>query len=121
MLATRYIDLRSQILTKNQRVKDTTTLPSQISSDIIARIYPVAPNTKNFVTDVSGILHAGEQPFIICIDYNNPKYINWSPSEALPNFDLTLLDENGEILPWSKTAGRSFSCEYQLTMLASET
>jgi hypothetical protein len=121
MLATRYIDIMSKTFSKYQRSKDTTTLPSQISTDIMARIYPVAPNTKNYITLNTIQLGPGEQPFIICIDYNNPKYISWSPSEAIPNFDLTLLDENGQILPWSKEPGFSFSCEYQLTMLASET
>ena len=114
MLPTRYIDICSNFLTKYQRLKDTTTLPSNIVSSCIARIYPVALNTQIYLTGTSSV---GSQPFVVAIDYTTPKQIAWSPEEAIGNFDLQLLDEDGQQVPWSPT----FGCEYNIVLLASET
>ena len=122
MLATRFVDICSSTLTKFQRVKDVTSLPNPTITNIIARVYPVAPNTRintladGALTDSSAV---GSCPFTICIDYNTPKSIKWSPDEPLSNFDLQLRDENGALLPWNPTSGGP-ACEYQLTILASE-
>jgi hypothetical protein len=119
MLATRFIDICSSILTKFQRVKDTTSLQNPTISNIIARVYPTAPNTRvplvaeTVLTDSNSI---GSAPFVICIDYNTPKHIKWNPEEALSNFDLQLRDEFGALL----TQPQVSMCEYQLTILASE-
>jgi hypothetical protein len=112
MLATRFIDLRSIYLAKNQRVKDVTTLPQNIVSDIIARIYATAPNTTTTASASSPF----QMPWIMNISYPVPKYIRWNAEEPVSNFSLQLLDDNGQPLPWSVTAG----CEYALTMIASE-
>ena len=114
MLATRYIDICSNFLTKYQRLKDTTTLPANIVSSCIARIYPVALNTQVQLTGTSSV---GSQPFIVAIDFGTPKQIAWSPEEAIGNFDLQLLDEDGQQVPWTPT----FGCEYNIVLLASET
>jgi hypothetical protein len=111
MLATRFIDMRSSYLTKNQRVKDVTTLPQNIVSDVIARIYATAPNTTT-----AGITTPYIAPWIMNISYPVPKYIRWNVEEPISNFTLELLDENGQPLPWTQTAG----CEYALTLIASE-
>ena len=116
MLATRYIDLCSSYLTKFQRVKDVTTLPSHTISNVIARIYPTAPNTRVPLTNDGSI---GSQPFSLCIDYNTPKFIRWSPEEGVSNFDLQLRDEYGDLIPFDVTNG-AYGCEYQLTILATE-
>jgi hypothetical protein len=116
MLATRYIDLCSSYLTKYQRVKDVTTLPSHTISNVIARIYPTAPNTRVPLANDGSI---GSQPFSLCIDYNTPKHIRWSPDEGVSNFDLQLRDEYGDLIPFDVTNG-AYGCEYQLTILASE-
>jgi hypothetical protein len=123
MVATRYIDICSSTLTKFQRVKDSTTLKQPTISNIIARIYPCPPNTlfqttgawTTAVTELPGN-SIGSHPFVLCIDYNTPKYIKWDPNEALSNFDLQLRDEFGELIPFFETA----LCEYQLTILATE-
>lgn len=123
MLATRYIDICSATLTKYQRVKDSTTLQNPTISNIIARIYPTAPNTRASVADV---VPTGSAPFVLCIDYNTPKHIKWSPEEALSNFDLQLRDEYGQLIPFGVTDTNGDlvptppTCEYQLTLLASE-
>lgn len=122
MVATKYIDICSTYLTKYQRVKDSTSLKTPTVSNIIARVYPVAPNTRVATTgdtalaDGNGI---GANPFTLCIDYNTPKFIKWSPEEAVSNFDLQLRDEFGELVPFDVTNGE-YGCEYQLTILASE-
>lgn len=122
MLPTRFVDICSSTLTKFQRVKDTTTLKNPTISNIIARIYPVAPNTRiniNGATALTDTNSPGSYPFTICIDYNNPKWIKWEPQEALSNFDLQLRDQNGNLLPFD-TTNFSYGCEYQLTIVASE-
>jgi hypothetical protein len=117
MLATRYIDICSATLTKFQRVKDSTTLQNPTISNIIARVYPTAPNTRATVSDM---VPTGSAPFVICIDYNTPKQIKWSPEEALANFDLQLRDEYGALIPFNPGGVPGPCCEYQLTLLASE-
>ena len=116
MLPTRYIDLCSAYLTKFQRVKDITTLPSNTISNVIARIYPTPPNQRIPLANDGSV---GSTPFTLCIDYNTPKHIRWSPEEAVSNFDLQLRDEYGDLVPFDKTTGL-FGCEYQLTVLATE-
>lgn len=114
MLATRYVDICSSYLTKYQRLKDTNTLPSNIVSNCIARIYPVALNTQVYLTPSTSV---GSQPFIVALDFGNPKQIAWSPDEGISNFDILLLDEDGQQLPYSS----QFGCEYNFVLLASET
>jgi len=113
MLPTRFIDILSSYLTKFQTVKDSST--TQVSPFIsqIARIYPVAPNTRVNLDEDGGPTYV---PFQICIDYNTPKHINWNFQEAISNFDIQLRDEFGELVPWS----RNYGCEYSLTCLATE-
>ena len=116
MYATPFIDICSSTLTKYQRVKDTTTLNSPTVSNVIARVYPTAPNTNRYLTDVTT---PNESPFWICIDYNTPKHIKWDPNEPLSNFDLQLRDAFGDILPYDLTNSQ-YGVEYQLTILATE-
>lgn len=114
MVATGYIDICSSYLTKYQRVKDSSTLINQPRQDMIARLYPVAPNTRIDLTSTASI---GSHPFNICVDYNVPKQMMWSPDEAISNFDIQVRDELGELLPFTPR----FGCEYQMTFLVTET
>lgn len=109
---TRWLDICSDGLTQFQRVKDATTLPNSINNNVIARVYPTAPNTR-FNDNYS----AFQGHFVLCIDYNTPKHIKWSPDQALNNFDIQVFDEYGEYMAW----GYNNESEYQLTFLASET
>lgn len=115
LLYTQYVDIVSRNLTKYQRVKDADTAAVNNKSFIIARVYMVPPNTAAFV-DASGN-SVGSRPFTICVDYNTPKHIKWSPNEAIHELDFQLLDEYGNELPWDTF----YPTEYQLTMLATET
>ena len=115
LIYTQYVDIVSRNLTKYQRVKDADTAAQNNKSYIVARVYFVAPNTVQFV-DATGE-GFGSRPFIICVDYNTPKHIKWSPNEAVHELDFQLLDEYGEELVWDTF----YASEFQLTIMASET
>ena len=115
LIYTQYVDIVSRNLTKYQRVKDADTASQKNKSYIIARVYFVAPNTVQFV-DASGESF-GSRPFTICVDYNTPKHIKWSPNEAVHELDFQLLDEYGDEFLWDTF----YASEFQLTIVASET
>jgi len=111
MRFTRWIDVCSLNLTKFQRVKDSTTLPADTYTTTIARLYLTPPgNPPVEASTVAGV------PVIWTVDFQTPKYIKWDVKEVLSNFDLQLRDEFGNLLWWSP----QFGCEYQFTILASE-
>jgi hypothetical protein len=117
MLTTRFINIESKYLTKFQRVKDSSTLTAGQSTNILCRIYAFAPATRTPwpPTAQSGL--DVDTPFVLSIDYSYPKLVAWDPTESVSNFDLTLTDEYGTLVPWAPAYG----CEYQLTITASET
>jgi len=111
MRFTRWIDVCSLNLTKFQRVKDSTTLPADTYTTTIARLYLTPPGIPPVqASTVAGV------PVIWTVDFQTPKYIKWDVKEVLSNFDLQLRDEFGNLLWWSP----QFGCEYQFTILASE-
>ena len=112
MLATRFINLESKYLTKHQRVKDSSTLLSGQSTNILCRINAFAPSTRTPWPPSSA-----ETPFVVSIEYSTAKLINWSPDEIVSNFDVSLTDEYGLLVPWAPDYG----CEYNFTLIASET
>jgi hypothetical protein len=120
MLPTRFIDVVSSYLTKYQRSKDNTSLPNARVTNVIARIYPQAPNTNTYLSANSSV---GSQPFNLLIDYNTPKYITWSPEESIASIDFQLVDDLGGQLPGFNFTPISVinpNCEYQMTIYASE-
>jgi len=114
LLYSRYIDILSRNLTKYQRVKDGETDRFQPKSFIIARVYLTPTNQIVETTATSGI---GSKPFFLTIDYNTPKFIKYSPDEALNEIDIQVLDEYGDPLFWD---GETASWEFAFTLLASE-
>ena len=115
MSYTRFIDLCSSTLTKFQRVKDATTLPSDSHTATIARIY-LTPGNQSQSSGFGAGVQAG-LPFNFTVDFETVKWCKWSPSEVLSNFDLQIRDEYGALLYWTPNCG----IEYQFTLLASET
>ena len=109
LLYTRYIDIVSDRLAKFQRVKDADTLPTN-KSNIVARVYLTAPNTR---VDPS----ASGGPFDLTWDPNTPKHSMWSMDEAIYELDFRLYDERGDLLYWTP----GFNTEFQVSILASET
>jgi hypothetical protein len=114
LLYTRYIDIISRNLTKYQRVKDSDTSATNVKSFIVARIYLSPSNSLIETTSTSGI---GSKPFTLTIDYNTPKFIKYSPDEALNESDLQVLDEYGDQLYWDGTAA---AWEFAFSLYASE-
>ena len=128
LLATRFIDITSSYLTKFQRVKDASTLSSGSTQNILTRVYatpgssstPWPPVTQTNATTspyTTTWTFQTPGPFIVNQEPSNPKQLAWNPDEVISNFDITLLDEYGGLVPWDT----DFGCEYNLSMMASET
>jgi hypothetical protein len=115
MSYTRWIDVCSSTLTKFQRVKDATTLPSDSHTATMARIY-LTPGNQSQSSAFGAGVQAG-LPFTFTVDFATPKWCKWSPQEVLSNFDIQIRDEFGALLYWTPNCG----IEYQFTLLASET
>lgn len=113
-LYTGYVDICSRNMTKFQRVKDIDTAGSNTKSFIIARLYFTPPGQRVLYEDADC---PGLKPFDICVDYNTPKHIRWSPNEAINQLDIQVLDEYGELLYWDIDLA---PWEFQLTCVASE-
>ncbi len=93
MLYTRYVDIVSSVLCKNQDVRDTSS-SYFTGNNILARIY-ISPDRLYSVTN-ENIL--GTRPFILHKEFSVPKEIQWSPSEFLPSCNIRLQDEFGNLL-----------------------
>lgn len=130
MLATRFIDIVSDTLTKYSRATDNTSLPSSRTTGVIARVYA---SMVNQIIPLAATNCVGDAPFNVFIDFNTPKFMSWNPDEPLANIDLKLYDDLGYLLPPSlpnQTTGgaepKNYNfwfpyCEYQLTLFATET
>jgi len=126
LLPTRYVDITSHYLTKFQRVKDASTLATGDTQNILSRIFAFSgfsdttwPPVTITLDDKGASVYTYGVPssFVVVQDYTSPKNIAWNPDESISNFDILLLDEYGQQLPWTPQIG----CEYQITLLASET
>ena len=117
MLPTRFIDLGSRYLTKNQRVKDSSTFLSGQTTNILARINAFAPFTRTYFPPSANSGAVMETPFVLSLDFGQGKLLEWNDDEIISNFDIFLTDETGQILPWSKNWG----VEYSFVLSASET
>jgi hypothetical protein len=115
---TAYIDICSDTLTKYQEVKDNMTRRVRNKAGVIARIYTVPFNQKEYtgsdLSEPSGDIKAG--PYNIDTDYNSPKWIKWNPDEYIYEIDIQMYDQYGELLYWSPIN----NTEFDMTILASE-
>jgi len=146
LIYTSYVDIISNKLSQFMRVKDSETSWSPDTS-VITRIYLTnqgtitAPTVQ--YTDLSGNapnqkikfqeFAVGSRPFILNYTATTPKHIKWSPDQAVVDFDIRVVDEFGDVLPWNlaipytvNTDPPSLSYsqqffEFQLTVLCSET
>ena len=143
LIYTSYVDIISNKLSQFMRVKDSETSWSPDTS-VITRIYLTnqgtitAPTVQ--YTDLSGnpplqkILFqefaVGSRPFILNYTPTTPKNIKWSPDQAVVDFDIRVVDEFGDQVPWdleipypvgnTESYSQQFF-EFQLTVLCSET
>jgi hypothetical protein len=152
LIYTSYIDIISNRLSQFMRVKDSETT-FQADTNVITRIYltnqgmitsptavtkPIA-NTSGLVQGESIVLETltqhdvyavGSRPMILNYCPNTPKYIKWDPEQSIIDFDIRVIDEFGDIVPWSQFTQYSpphtnqtyFTefFEFQLTVLCSE-
>ena len=117
MLPTRYIDIGSKYLTKNQKVKDTSTLISGQTTNILVRVNAFAPYTRTYFPPSANSGAVVETPFVLALDCGQGKLLEWNDDEIISNFDIFLTDEYGQLVPWTRDIG----CEYSFTLSASET
>ena len=154
LIYTSYIDVISNKLCQYMRVKDSETA-FQADTSVITRIYltnqgtityPVTlyPSstgtgtqdlstgaTTNAVTNTMEDFPVGARPFVLNYTPATPKNINWNPGQSIIDFDIRVVDEFGDVVPWSQytefappnTEQTYFTefFEFQLTVLASET
>jgi hypothetical protein len=143
LIYTSYVDVISNKLSQFMRVKDSETSWSPDTS-VITRIYLTnqgtitAPTVQ--YTDIAGDVPlqtigfqefaVGSRPFILNYTPNTPKNIKWSPDQAVVDFDIRVVDEFGDQVPWDLAipypVGNFTSLsqqffEFQLTVLCSET
>jgi hypothetical protein len=145
LIYTSYVDIISNKLSQFMRVKDSETSWSPDTS-VITRIYLTNQGTVTsptvIYTDLSGnqptqIINfdefgVGSRPFILNYTPQTPKHIKWSPAQTIVDFDITVVDEFGDLVPWNlatpfilNNVGPVISSspqffEFQLTVLCSE-
>jgi hypothetical protein len=136
LIYTSYIDIISNKLSQFMRVKDSETSWSADTS-VITRVYlsntngisapvvePSVPSGTTFDTYA-----VGSRPFVLNYSPNTVKNIKWEPGQSIIDFDIRVIDEFGDQVPWNAkltqpsepTTFISEIFEFQLTVLASET
>jgi hypothetical protein len=143
LIYTSYVDVISNKLSQFMRVKDSETSWSPDTS-VITRIYMTNQGTitspQVVYTDITGSppvqlvdfaeYGVGSRPFILNYTPTTPKNIKWSPDQSIVDFDIRVVDEFGDLLPWTlETVGKQLNnpvvaqevFEFQLTVLCSET
>jgi len=133
LIYTSYIDIISSKLSQLMRVKDSETA-FQPDTAVITRIYlsttngisaPILSQTGTTTFDTFAI---GSRPFVLNYSPNTVKNINWSPGQSIIDFDIRVVDEFGDLVPWNlQTTSPTNNAntfteffEFQLTTLASE-
>jgi hypothetical protein len=96
-LYTPYIDICSQTLTKYQKIKDTDSSPSKLTS-IISRIYLSGTGQPQVASGDLNVFPLGSRPFTVTQDCNTPKVIRWSRDEAVNSLDFQLYDQYGDLI-----------------------
>ena len=93
MLYTAYVDIQSDIICKNQMVRDSST-NYKTGNNILARIY-ICADRRYSVSDTNVI---GTRPFHLWEEFSAPKVIQWNTEEFLPSANIKLLDDKGMLL-----------------------
>jgi hypothetical protein len=96
---TPYIDIVSNILTKNQNVRDNDTSLRNGAAKL-ARVYLSQPGcNNNYDIDEDGVATkcniVGVRPFTIHREFETPKTIQWNTTENVDIIDLQVIDRLG--------------------------
>jgi len=106
---TPYVDIVSNLLTKNQNVRDCDT-SKKAQGNFLARVY--LANEDIVPTDyANGTNIIGCRPFVFKREFKTPKIITWNTTENIDNIDLQVLDYKGNPLyipPQERNAGVSY-------------
>lgn len=108
MLYTPYIDIVSNLLTKNQNVQDGDTAKFTTASKL-ARVYFAnndwTPRVVTITYDGSGAYASSTDNSLGCVEcalrreFQTPKVIQWNSTENVDIIDLQLRDYRGNLLP----------------------
>lgn len=139
LIYTSYVDIISNKLSQFMRVKDSETSWAPDTS-VITRIYLTnqgtitAPTVTPTGATTGGVpavgatttfdtYAVGSRSFILNYTPTTPKYIKWDPAQALIDFDIRVVDEFGDQVPWALNSEQRQEevFEFQLTVLCSET
>lgn len=94
LLYTTYIDIVSDIITKNQDVRDSST-SVRTGQDLLARVY-IAPQAYTPINTNGSVI--GSTPFHLHYQWQQPKVLGWNADEALPTFRIQLRDDKGQVM-----------------------
>lgn len=113
---TPYVDIESNILTKNQNVQDGSSQKAA-SGQKLARLYmsdeSMAPREITLTYDISGVLRGstdnaiGTAPLVFRREFQVPKQIQWNTTENVDVIDLKVIDYRGQTLPLGPYAGNT--------------
>ena len=139
LIYTSYVDIISNKLSQFMRVKDSETSFAPDTS-VITRIYLTnqgtitAPTVTPTGATTGGVpavgatttfdtFAVGSRSFILNYTPTTPKYIKWDPGQAVIDFDIRVVDEFGDQVPWALNSEQRQEevFEFQLTVLCSET
>jgi hypothetical protein len=133
---TPYIDIESNLMTKNQNVADGTTQP-RVGSSKLARVY-LAPNepTARLITityGAGGVYDSatdnafGTSSFVLHREFATPKIISWNTTENIDVVDLQVRDYRGNLVPVEPNITASGdqrsignTADFQFTIMATE-
>jgi hypothetical protein len=87
---TPYVDIISNVLTKNQNVTDNDTTKQPITSRL-ARLYL----SNEEIVERTGDNIIGVRPFVFRREFKFPKQIQWNTTENIDVIDISVLDYKG--------------------------
>lgn len=112
---TPFVDIISNLLTKNQNVRDGTSTKAQKSSSILARVYlanenftkrevtiTYAPTTGIFIGSTDNAI--GTSSGTLRREFVYPKQIMWNNTENVDVIDIEVLDAKGNPLFYNPSA-----------------
>lgn len=114
---TPFVDIVSNLLTKNQDIRDSSTQKANINSSILARVYLTNEDfTARRVTatyDAGGLIDDTEDNAIgitagtLRREFSLPKQIQWNNTENVDIIDIQVLDSKGRPLFFSPSGESS--------------
>jgi hypothetical protein len=117
ILGTTYIDIVSENLTYNQKVRDSTTNPTQ--RDVLYRWYFAYDNVPIPLDGYNFPILQGYDPFIARRTPPVVKQIRWSESQPIGQVAFQVYDDQGRLIDTAQFAsGANF--QFQMSCLLSE-